>query len=63
MDEALPPCDENGISKECFVRTGFNAIKIDRYFANCKEWEYSHKNVTHWMPVPELKESKNDYDR
>ena len=54
VEEELLPYDENGISKEVIVRTGFNTKRLDRYFANCKEWEYSHKNVTHWMPIPSL---------
>jgi hypothetical protein len=52
----------------------FNLYKVDKYdFSNCKgisgfyeydaEWGYSYfRNVTHWMPLPELPMLKGGAD-
>jgi hypothetical protein len=60
VDEALPPIREKGTENRSWsdwvlIITHEGAAFVDCYAFHRREWLNNGNDVTHWMPIPEMK--------
>lgn len=59
VDEALPPIrkvyENEKWSDWVLIRTSKGGVYLDSYIFHRHTWTNNKDNVTHWMPIPELK--------